>query len=68
MFLKIKDLPVSQFMTAYPISVESNASFKIAVDLINAYQNNLGFHMCLIGGKSSNYDFRYRRTTLSGLV
>ena len=55
-------------MAAYPISVESNASFKIAVDLINAYQKNLGFHMCLIGGKYSNYDFRYHRATLPGLV
>jgi len=43
MFLKIKDLPVSQFMTAYPISVESNVSFKTAVDLINAYQKSLEF-------------------------
>jgi len=34
MFLKIKDLPVSQFMTAYPISVESNVSFKIVVDFM----------------------------------
>ena len=55
-------------MTAYPISVESIASFKIAVDLINAYQNNLGFHMCFIGGEYSNYDFKYHRATLSGLV
>ena len=55
-------------MTAYPISVEPNASFKIAADLINACQNNLGFYMCLIGGKYSNYDFRYGWTTLSGLV
>jgi len=34
MFLKIKDLPVSQFMTAYPISVESNVSFKTVVDFM----------------------------------
>jgi len=43
MFLKIKDLPVSQFMTAYTISVPSNASFKTTVDLINAYQKSLRF-------------------------
>lgn len=43
MFLKINDLSVSQFMTAYPISVQSKASFKTAIDLINAYQKNLGF-------------------------
>ena len=34
MFLKIKDLPVSQFMTAYPISVKSNISFKTVVDFM----------------------------------
>ena len=34
MFLKIKDLSVSQFMTAYPISVNSNVSFKTVVDFM----------------------------------
>ena len=34
MFLKIKDLAVSQFMTAYPISVKSNVSFKTVVDFM----------------------------------
>ena len=34
MFLKIKDLSVSQFMTAYPISVKSNVSFKTVVDFM----------------------------------
>jgi len=34
MFLKIKDIPVSQFMTAYPISVKSNVSFKTVVDFM----------------------------------
>ena len=43
MFLKIKDLLVSQFMTAYRISVESNVSFKTAVDLINTYRKSLEF-------------------------
>ncbi len=35
MFLKIEDLPVSQFMTAYPISVKSNVSFKTVVDFMS---------------------------------
>ena len=34
MFLKIKDLSVSQFMTAYPVSVKSNISFKTVVDFM----------------------------------
>ena len=34
MFLKIRDLPVSQFMTAYPISVKSNVSFKTVIDFM----------------------------------
>ena len=34
MFLKIRDLPVSQFMTAYPISVKSNVSFRTVVDFM----------------------------------
>ena len=35
MLLKIKDLPVSQFMTAYPISVKSNVPFKTVVDFMS---------------------------------
>lgn len=35
MFLKIEDLSVSQFMTAYPISVEFNVSFKTVVDFMS---------------------------------
>lgn len=35
MFLKIEDLPVSQFMTAYPISVKSNVPFKTVVDFMS---------------------------------
>lgn len=35
MFLKIKDLPVSQFMTGYPISVKSTVSFKTVVDFMS---------------------------------
>ncbi len=35
MFLKIEDLPVSQFMTAYPITVKSSVSFKTVVDFMS---------------------------------
>ena len=35
MLLKIKDLPVSQFMTAYSISVKSNVPFKTVVDFMS---------------------------------
>ena len=35
MFFKIRDIPVSQFMTAYPISVKSNVPFKTTVDFMS---------------------------------
>ena len=49
MFLRIKDLSVSQFMTAYPISVELNVSFKTVVDFMS--ERGFGNLVVMEGGK-----------------
>ena len=49
MFLKIEDLSVSQFMTAYPISVESNVSFKTVIDFMS--ERGFGNLIVTEGGK-----------------
>ena len=49
MFLKIEDLSISQYMTAYPISVESNVSFKTVVDFMS--ERGFGNLVVMEGGK-----------------
>ena len=64
MFLKIKGLPVSQFMTAYPISVESNVSFKIVVD----FMAERGFANVIITEKEKTIGIFTEREILKHIV
>jgi len=64
MFLKTKDLPVSQFMTAYPISVESNVSFKTVVD----FMAERGFANVIITEKEKTIGIFTEREILKHIV